>query len=78
MEQRKPTAADVNVLDRVALVEDLPEHDLLRGRIGTVVEIYDYETFEVEFHERDQVIASLTLHADKLTLLTHPHDLTLH
>ncbi|GAB4546957.1 MAG: hypothetical protein OHK0023_07430 [Anaerolineae bacterium] len=78
MQQRKPTAADVNVLDRVALVVDLPEYDLWRGRIGTVVEIYDYETFEVEFHERDQVIVSLTLRADTLTLLTDPHNLTLH
>jgi hypothetical protein len=36
-------------LDVVALTEDLPQHGLLRGQVGTVVEELDGDTFEVEF-----------------------------
>ncbi len=37
-------------LDVVALTEDLPQHGLLRGQVGTVVEeLDDGDTFEVEF-----------------------------
>jgi len=35
--------------DVVALTEDLPEHGLLRGQVGTVVEELGGDTFEVEF-----------------------------
>ncbi len=30
---------DMKLLDVVALLEDLPEHGLVRGNVGTVVEI---------------------------------------
>jgi hypothetical protein len=36
-------------LDVVALTEDLPEHGLPRGQVGTVVEALGGDTFEVEF-----------------------------
>jgi len=36
-------------LDVVALTEDLPEHGLPRGQVGTVVEELGGDTFEVEF-----------------------------
>ena len=34
------------LLDVVALVEDLPEQKLVRGQVGTVVELFDSEHFE--------------------------------
>ena len=36
-------------LDPVVLVRELPEHDLRRGDLGTVVEVYEPDGLEVEF-----------------------------
>ncbi|ASC73482.1 hypothetical protein XM38_044490 [Halomicronema hongdechloris C2206] len=48
------TANQINLLDVVALTLDLPEYGLLRGQVGTVVELLaDGQAFEVEFSDRD-------------------------
>ena len=39
----------LKALDVVALTEDLPQHGLPRGQVGTVVEELGADTFEVEF-----------------------------
>ena len=39
----------VQLLDAVVLNEDLPAHGLRQGDLGTVVEIYAPDAFEVEF-----------------------------
>lgn len=36
-------------LDTVALVEDLPRHDLKKGDLGAVLSVYSPGAFEVEF-----------------------------
>lgn len=41
----------LKLLDVVALTEDLPEHGLLRGQVGTIVEQLGDEAFEVEFSD---------------------------
>ena len=42
------------LLDTVALTDDLPEYNLRRGQVSTVVEILAGGTaFEVEFSNRD-------------------------
>jgi len=42
------------LLDVVALTVDLPQYNLWRGQVGTVVEILaDGVAFEVEFSDRD-------------------------
>lgn len=38
-----------DLLDVVALARDLPEKGLTRGQVGTIVEDFDGEAFEVEF-----------------------------
>lgn len=38
-------------LDVVALVDDMPEHGLVRGQVGTVVELLANGVFEVEFSD---------------------------
>lgn len=44
----------MNKFDVVALTVDLPEVNLWRGQVGTVVEILpDGEAYEVEFSGRD-------------------------
>jgi hypothetical protein len=41
-----------NLLDVVALTVDLPEYNLLRGQVGTIVELLaDGAAFEVEFSD---------------------------
>ena len=37
--------------DTVALIMDLPELNLYRGQVGTIVEEYEENAFEVEFIE---------------------------
>jgi Domain of unknown function (DUF4926) len=60
----------IKQLDVVALTEDLPEYGLYRGQVGTVVERYTPDTFEVEFtdvHGRTYAMTSVS--AKQLMLL---------
>ncbi len=43
----------LRLLDIVALTENLPEHGLCRGQVGTIVEILDPDVYEVEFSDDD-------------------------
>ena len=43
----------IQLLDVVALTEDVPEHDLHRGQVGTVVEELAPAVYEVEFSDID-------------------------
>ncbi len=46
-------ANTIELLDIVALTVDLPKYNLLRGQVGTVVEVLANGTaFEVEFSDR--------------------------
>ena len=46
---------NIKLLDVVALTTDLPEENLWRGQVGTVVEILaDGAAFEVEFSDREE------------------------
>jgi hypothetical protein len=60
----------IQLLDIVALTEDLPERGLNRGQVGTVVEELDKDIFEVEFSDNDgRTYAILALRADQLLVL---------
>jgi hypothetical protein len=64
--------AAVNILDVVALTEDLPERSLCRGQVGTVVESSTPDVFEVEFSDNEgRTYASLALKAEQLLVLHH-------
>ena len=41
---------EIKVLDVVAVLEDVPQHGLLRGEVGTVVELESH-AYEVEFSD---------------------------
>lgn len=61
---------EIQLLDVVALTEDIPNRDLRRGQVGTVVEILDKHVFEVEFSDSDgRAYAMLALRADQLMVL---------
>ncbi len=61
----------VNLLDVVALTVNLPEHNLWRGQVGTVVEVLaNGKAFEVEFSDSDgRTYASLGLRPDQFMVL---------
>ena len=63
----------IELLDVVALTEDLPDQDLWRGQVGTVVEILaDGAAYEVEFCDRNgRTYASLGLQTDQLMVLRY-------
>ena len=57
-------------LDTVALTEALPEHGLLRGQVGPVVDELAPGIFEVEFADtRDQTYQRLPLRAEQILVL---------
>lgn len=59
------------VLDSVALLEDIQESGLIRGQVGTVVETLD-GAFEVEFSDDEgRTYAELALRPDQLLVLHH-------
>lgn len=59
------------LLDVVALLSDLPEHDLVRGQAGTVVELLD-RAYEVEFSDDEgRTYAELAIEPSQLLILHH-------
>ena len=57
-------------LSAVALLRDLPEHGLVRGQVGTVVEPLDEATALVEFSdEKGQAYAIVPCPRDALLVL---------
>lgn len=60
----------VKLLDVVALTENLPEHKLERGQVGTVVEVLAPDVYEVEFADNDgRTYAELAVKEEKLLVL---------
>ena len=60
----------INLLDVVALTEELPDPGLHRGQVGTVVETLAPGVYEVEFSDDDgRTFASLALRAVQLLVL---------
>lgn len=58
------------LLDVVALLEDIPDHGLRRGQVGTIVEELAPDVFEVEFSDDNgRTYALLALRVDQLIVL---------
>jgi hypothetical protein len=65
------TRYEPRLLDVVALLSDLPEHGLVRGQVGTVVELLD-DAYEVEFSDDEgRTYAQLAIRRDQLLVLHH-------
>lgn len=61
---------DIQLLDVVALTENIPDRGLLRGQVGTVVESLGPDIFEVEFVDNDgRTYATVPLKAHQLLVL---------
>ncbi|MFT5195010.1 MAG: hypothetical protein ACI85U_002025 [Candidatus Promineifilaceae bacterium] len=62
--------SQLNLLDVVALTVDVPEENLLQGEIGTIVECYPNDGYEVEFVAQDGfTYALVTLRGGQLMTL---------
>jgi len=62
----------LELLDVVALTEDLPEQSLYCGQVGTVVETLAPDVYEVEFvDDEGMTYAMQTLRADQLMTLRY-------
>jgi len=61
----------IKLLDVVALTADLPEYNLWRGQVGTVVEILaGGSAFEVEFSDREgRTYESVGLRPEQIMVL---------
>ena len=60
----------IQLLDVVALTEDLSQHKLHRGQVGTVVEKLAPDVFEVEFSDDEgQTYAMVSLRSEQLMVL---------
>jgi hypothetical protein len=60
----------IDLLEVVALMEDLPERGLARGQVGTVVEHLAPGVYEVEFSDDEgRTYAELALRGDQLLVL---------
>jgi len=61
----------IKLFDVVALIGDLPEYNLWRGQVGTVVEMLaNGEAYEVEFSDREgRTYESLGLRPDQILVL---------
>jgi hypothetical protein len=67
-----PSKRHIRLLDVVAVIVDLPEHGLVRGHVGTVVEPLGDDVFDVEFSDDDgRAYAIAALRADQLIPLYH-------
>jgi len=62
---------NLKLFDVVALTVDLPEHNLRRGQVGTIVEVLaDGNAFEVEFSDRNgRTFESIGLEPDQILIL---------
>jgi hypothetical protein len=63
----------IQPLEVVALTVDLPEHNLRKGQVGTVVDLLaEGRAYEVEFCDREgRTYASLGLRPDQLMVLRY-------
>jgi ribosomal 30S subunit maturation factor RimM len=66
------TLTPLTLLDTVALTQNLPQHNLLAGQVGTIVETLAPDVYEVEFSDNQgQTYAMLPLHSQQLLRLSY-------
>lgn len=62
---------NVKRLAVVALLRDLPEHRLVRGQVGIVMEVLEPGVFEVDFKDRSGRTYGFAVKSDDLVPLHH-------
>ena len=70
MKKNYPGEVSLKLLDTVALLKDMPDEKLVKGQVGTIIEMLDEGVYEVEFADKQgRTIASLALAGEELMLL---------
>ena len=70
MKKNHTGEASLKLLDIVALLKDMPDEKLVKGQVGTIIEMLDEGVYEVEFADKQgRTIASLALAVEELMLL---------
>ena len=60
----------MNIHDVVALLQDIPTQGLKRGQVGTIVETWTDDVYEVEFADSKGIAyAMVALHASQMMVL---------
>lgn len=63
---------EIKLLDTVALLKAIPAENLKKGQVGTVVEVFSDEDFEIEFVDKQgRTIALLPLKRNDLLVLQY-------
>jgi hypothetical protein len=70
------TMANIRLLDVVALTTDLPDKGLVRGQVGTIVQLLSPDVYEVEFSDDEgRAYAQVPLRDQELMILHYqPHE----
>jgi hypothetical protein len=64
--------SNLELLSEVAVLQDLPEHGLMRGQVGTIVELLSPSVAEVEFcDDQGRTYAMAALRSEELIRLHH-------
>ena len=64
--------ANLELLSEVALLRDLPDRGLVRGQVGTVVEVLAEDAVEVEFcDDEGRTYATAAVQPEDLVRLHH-------
>ena len=71
MRTKKPRNEGPSILDVVALLTDLPEQQLARGQVGTIVEQLDDKTLLVEFSDEQGRAYAITACPGAELLILH-------
>jgi hypothetical protein len=61
----------MNVHDMVAVNVNLPEHNLLRGQVGTIVEEWEPGVYEVEFADTNGVAYAMVALKEEQLMRLH-------
>ena len=70
MKKNHTGEVSLKLLDTVALLKDIPDEKLVKGQVGTIIEMLDKDVYEVEFADKQgRTIASLALVVEELMLL---------
>ena len=67
----KAMKTNLKLLDAVALTVDLPDHQLVAGQVGTIVEVLEPHIFEVEFSDDEGRSYALLAISSEMLIALH-------
>lgn len=60
----------IKVSDIIALLTDIPDKNLIKGQVGTIVEVLSDNNYEVEFcNQKGETVSTCPVESNNLLLL---------